>query len=92
MTDLRLHRVEQGRFFLEKGEGLFSLWMIPWDDDSYVLFGSWHFSFHLNSFEVISLLLACFVEPIREKSCSLSLLPSFGTTQIEKNIIGSCAA
>ena len=86
MNGLGLHRIEHGGLFVKKGESLFSLRMISRDDDGNVFFRSRFLSLDLCRFEIIAFLLARFVKPIGEKSCTLSLLPILRTAKIKKNI------
>ena len=74
VNELGLHCVEHPSFFVKNSKDFFCFWMISWDNNRNVLFGSWFFSFHLNSSEIIAFLLSSLIKPIREKSCSLCLL------------------
>ena len=86
MNGLRLHRVEHRSFIVKFGENFYCLRMIPRNDNSYVFLRSWLFTLNFCCLEIKTFLLTCFIEPIREKSCSLRLLLASSTAHIKQNI------
>ena len=86
MDGLRLHSVEHPSFFVKNGKDFFCLWMVSGNDNGNILFCSWLFSFYLYCLEIITFLLTSFVEPVREKSCTLRLLLASSTAHIKQDI------
>lgn len=83
---LRLHRVKHLSVVVKPCNDIFSLRMISRDDDGNVLFRFRLLSLDLCRFKIIAFLLACFIKPIREKSCTLSLLLTFCAAHIKQNV------
>lgn len=86
MDGLRLHSIEHGSFLVKEFKELLGFWMVSRNNNCYVFFGSILFPLDLYGFEIIAFLLTSFIKPIREKSCTLSLLLTCCAAHVKQNI------